>query len=44
LAGHPGGSSLRLTILKHQDDAFVDELIKELREGTDELEKDVSPV
>jgi hypothetical protein len=29
-----------LAILKHQDDAFVDELIKELRQGTDELEKE----
>lgn len=29
-----------LAILKHQDDAFVDELIKELRGDTDELEKE----
>jgi len=29
-----------LAILKHQDDAFVDELIKELRQDTDELEKE----
>jgi hypothetical protein len=29
-----------LAVLKHQDDAFVDDLLKELKGDTDELEKE----